>query len=81
MARADLVKLPMHSGRAPVINLHSVNADIARACFWVARVHICEGDETPTVFRPALEDGKILRRKRVAIADFVHDFLTRRFAH
>src|SRR5207302_8618546 len=77
----DLVKLPVHSGRALVVNLHPVNADVARARFWVARVHIRQSNETPAVLWPAFEDRKIIQRKSVSLADLVHDFLSRRFAH
>ena len=81
MARADLVKLPVHSRRALVINLHAVNADIARACLRVARVHVCQSDEPPAVFWPAFENRQIPQRKSVSIAYLMDDFMACGLAH
>src|SRR6476469_1567921 len=78
VASADLMKLPMHPGRALVVHLHSVNAHIARAGFWIARMYIWQGNETPSVFRPAFEDGQNEQRKTIATFDFMHHFLARR---
>ena len=65
MARADLVNLPMHSGRALVVNLHPVDADIAGAGLGISRVHICQRDETPAIFRPAFQNRQIGQGKLV----------------
>src|SRR5438093_3627363 len=80
VARAYLMKLPMHCGRGLVIDLHPVNADVARAGLRVARMHIWQGNETPAVFWPAFENRKIPQRKGFGIAKLVHDFLARCFA-
>ena len=79
MARADFVNLPMHSGRALVVDLHSINANVARACLGIARVYIRQGNETAAVFRPALQDGQISQRK--LILNLMHDLLAGSFFH
>ena len=65
MARPNLVKLPVHSGRALVINLHPVNAHVSRTGLWITGMHICQCDEAAAVLRPAFDDGKIVEREIV----------------
>jgi hypothetical protein len=79
MARADLVKLPVHSGRISVVNLHPVDADVADPSLGIARVHICQRDETSAVFRPTFDDRQIAQGK--VIFDAMHDFLAWRITH
>ena len=81
MSRADLVKLPVHSGRVSIVDLHPVDADVAGPGLGVARVHICQSDETSTVFRPAFEDRQIFQGKPFSVFDAMDDFLTRRIAY
>ena len=63
VARADLVHLPVHPGRAIVVNLHPIHAEIARAGFGIAGVHVRQGDETPAILRPAFQDRQIAQRE------------------
>ena len=79
--RTDFVNLPMHSSGALVIDLHPVNADVARTGLRVARMHIWQGDETPAVFWPAFEDGEIAQRKAAATVALIHHFLARCVTH
>src|SRR5207244_6944649 len=81
MTRADFVKLPMHSSRMSIVNLHPVDADVAGPGFGIARVHICQGDKTTAVFGPAFEDWQIVQRKVVSIFDEMHDFLAWGITH
>ena len=72
----------MHRRRPLIENLHPINADVARAGLGIARVHVWQSDEAPTVFRPAFENGKIAQRKiRTAVVNLVDDFLTDCVAH
>ena len=64
VTRPHLVDLPVHRGRALVENLHAIHADVARAGFRIARVHIRERDETAAVFWPAFQDRKIAKSDR-----------------
>src|SRR5207244_3332398 len=80
MSRADLVKLPVHAGRVSIVNLHPVDADVAGPRLGVARVHICQRDETSAVFRPAFEDRQIFQGK-ISIFHAMDDFLTRRIVY
>ena len=61
MARTDFVDLPVHACGVLVIDLHPVNAHVAHASFRIACVDIWQGNETPTVFWPAFENGKIAK--------------------
>ena len=79
MTRADFVNLPVHSGRPLVVNLHSINANVACARFRIARVHVRQGNETAAIFRPAFQDGQISQRK--LIVDLMYDLLARAFFH
>ena len=61
----------MHTGRAFVINLHAIDADIALPCFRIARNHQRPGDEASRIFWPALQDRKIKQRKAVTLDHFL----------
>ncbi len=79
MLGALLMCLPMHAGCALVENLDAVAAAIALAGIGVAGENHGQRDEAPGVFRPALQDGVIEKRKIVAADHFlarpvVHDF-------
>ena len=58
MARADLVRLPVHAGGAAVVHLHAVRADIAPAGLRVSADHEGQCDELSGVKRPALHHGQ-----------------------
>src|SRR5262249_34714803 len=81
VARSDLMNLPVHSAGALVIDLHPVNAYVARACFRIARVNIRQGNETPAILWPAFKDRKIADRKAVATLDCMYYFLAGRLPH
>jgi hypothetical protein len=81
VSRADLVKLPVHSGRVSVVNLHPVDADVAGPGLGITRVHICERDETSAVFRPTFDDREIFQGKAFSAFDAMDDFLTWRIAY
>ena len=70
MFGGNFLPLPVHAGRAFVIDLHAVHADIALPCFRIARDHAGQRDEASSIFRPALQDGKIEQREIVALDDF-----------
>jgi hypothetical protein len=59
LSRAVLVLLPVHPGRVPVEELHSVHADVAPAGDRIARNDQRHGDEATRVLRPALEDREL----------------------
>jgi hypothetical protein len=81
MTRADLVKLPVHSSRMSIVNLHPVQADVAGSALGVARVDICQRDGTAAVFGPAFDNRQIVQGKLVSIFDAMHDFLAWRITH
>jgi hypothetical protein len=81
MTRADLVKLPMHSSRMSIVNLHPVDADVAGSGLGISGVHICQRDETAAIFGPAFEYRQIVQGKLVSIFDAMHDFLAWRITH
>ena len=56
--RPVFVGLPVHSRRVGVEHLHTVDADVAAACFRVARDDQWQGNVTPTIHRPTFERGK-----------------------
>ena len=62
--------LPVHASAAPVIDLHAIHAHVALAGLRIARDDARERDEAATVFRPALQDGEIEKRKIIALDDF-----------
>ena len=59
MFRSDLLPLPVHAGGLPVVNLHTVHADVAFAAPRVPRNDARQGDESAAVERPALQHGKV----------------------
>src|SRR6266545_292877 len=61
VSRANLVKLPVHCGRMSIVDLHPVDADVAGPRLRIARVHICQRDETSAVFGPAFEYRQIFQ--------------------
>ena len=70
MLGGDFLALPVHAGRALVVDLHAVHTDIALTGFGVARDDAGERDEAASVFGPALQDGEIEQREVVALDDF-----------
>ena len=52
----DLLALPVHPGRLPVIDLHPVHPDVTFAGLRVARDHAGQRDERSAIVRPGLED-------------------------
>ena len=64
MTRADFLQLPMHAGRAFIVDLHAVNADIAFARVGIFRHDARQGDETSAIEGPAFLNGKIEERWR-----------------
>ena len=72
MLRSVLLRLPVHSRGALVINLHPVHPDVALPGLRILRKHQRKCDESPTVLRPALQNRKV---EQVHILAFAHDFL------
>src|SRR4029450_4054766 len=52
-----------HRRSALVVNLHAVDADISRARFRIARVHIGQCDKTSAIVWPTFENRKIAQRE------------------
>ena len=52
MFRCDFLTLPVHAGRALVVDLHAVYAHIALLCFGISRDDQRPGDETSGILRP-----------------------------
>ena len=78
MPRADLVHLPVHPGRAPVVNLHPVHPDIPLAGVGVLRVDSRQRDEPAAVLRPAFQDRQILEGKTLpALIESVNHLFAR----
>ena len=67
VTRSDFVHLPMHAGRAVVVNLHAIHPEVAFAGFRIARMHIRQRDEASAILRPAFQDRKIEKREFVLI--------------
>src|SRR5579862_4186251 len=65
MFGSDLLALPVHSGASGVVDLHAIATDIALAGIGIASNHAWQCDEPSSIFRPALEDGKIQQREIV----------------
>ena len=63
VSRAHFVDLPMHRRRSFIENLHPIHADVARPGFWIAGVHIRQGDETPAIVWPAFQNWQVAQRK------------------
>ena len=62
--------LPVHSGGALVVDLHTIHSDIPFASFRIAGDDAGQGDEASPVLGPALQDGEIEEREIVALDDF-----------
>ena len=60
--------MPVECG---VVDLHAIHSYVALAGFGIARYYTRQCDEAAGVFRPALEDGKLIERKIVAANDFL----------
>ena len=65
----NFLALPVHAGGGLIINLHTIHTHVALPCFWIAGNHARQGDETASVLRPALENGKIKQRKIIFLDD------------
>ncbi len=68
MFRGHFLPLPMHSGGLAVVDLHAIHADVALAFIGrcgacrltrIAGDHAGERNETASILRPALQNGKI----------------------
>ena len=71
MFSTNFLPLPVHAGRALVINLHSVHTDVALAGFGIARDHAGQRDEASSIFGPALQHREIQQRKVIALDHFL----------
>ena len=75
----------MHRRRSFIENLHPIHADVARAGFGIARVHIRQGDEAAAVIWPAFQNRQVAQRKIIRRSgtglDVVDDFLACGFTH
>src|SRR5205085_8636906 len=67
--RALLVYLPVHAGRALVVNLHAIHPAIAPARQRILREDERHGDAAPAVFGPALDDGQVEQREFAFLQD------------
>ena len=67
MFGGNFLTLPMHSGRAFVVDLHAVHAEIALARLRIARGDARQRDETSCIFRPALQHGKVEQGKIISL--------------
>ena len=86
MLRGHLLALPVHAGGLAVVDLHAVHADVALAGAGVAGVDAGQGDKSPAIVRPALQDRKRVEVEAVAENDFlaagvfgIHCFRERRW--
>ena len=59
VTRAYFVNLPMHAGSLGVVHLDAVHPEVAITGIGVFGMDAREGDETPAVVWPALEDGEV----------------------
>jgi len=64
------LSLPVHACGVLVVDLHSVHAYVALAGFGITRYYARERDEAAGIFRPALDDRKIIQREVVTTNDF-----------
>jgi hypothetical protein len=69
--RAVLVDLPVHPGRAGVIDLHPVHPAVAPARPRVPRENERECNEPSRVLRPALQDGERIEGRRRRLDDIL----------
>jgi hypothetical protein len=76
MLGAALVTLPVHAGRAAVVNLHAVGADVPHAGLRIFREDQRERDERAAVVGPAFQN-----RQRIERAVAIDDLVTRRVLH
>ena len=67
----NLLPLPMHPGRLPVVDLHPVHAHIAFTVARVARHHARQRDKPPAIVRPALQNRKLIQVKTIAQNHFL----------
>src|SRR5690349_23874463 len=64
MPCADFLQLPMHAGRALIVNLHPIHADVALARIWILCHDARQRNETAPIERPTFLDGKIQQGRR-----------------
>ena len=66
----NLLPLPVHARSLLVIDLHAVHADIALAAFPIAGDHAWQGDKSPGVLRPALQNREVEQREFIPANHF-----------
>ena len=71
MLGALLVRLPVHRCRPLVENLQAIDPGVALPRDGVAGKNQRQGDEAPSVLRPALQNGVVKKRKIVLADDFL----------
>ena len=72
MLRPVFLRLPVHSRRPLVVNLHSVHPHIPLSGLRISREHQRKCNEAPAILRPAFEDGKV---EQVDVTSLLNDFL------
>ena len=76
VARADFMQVPVHASRARIEDLHTIEADVARALNRVIRKNHRQSDEGSAVSRPASEN-----RQNVQIGLAMDNLLTNAFLY
>ena len=63
----DFLSLPVHPGRALVVDLHAVHPQVALSRSRVASGHAGQGNEASGILRPALQDREVEHREIFAL--------------
>src|SRR6267142_2857163 len=72
MLRAMFLRLPVHSSRPLVVDLHPVHPHVALPRFWILREYEWKRDKASAVLRPAFQNWKI---EKIDVASLLNDFL------
>ena len=72
MLRSVFLRLPVHSRRPLVVNLHPVHPDISFPGLWIPCKHQRKCDEASAILRPAFENGE---GQEVHVTSHLNDFL------
>src|SRR5437870_2501649 len=71
MPCADLVEMPMHASRLPIVNLHAIEADVPRSLAWILGKDGGQRNEWAAIGRPAGQHGQ-----NVQVGLTMNDLLT-----